>query len=112
VTVSTKQCSNRRASGYSPRDPVPVRGGRHAQDAILAALADGAALRGTTTALAATLGVSVTAFRAGLRRLLETEGVAATADRDGRLTIRLEPRWSRYFPSRIGRRGAHADVTQ
>ena len=90
--------------------PVPVRESRDAQDAILTALAGGAVLRGTTAALASTLGLPVAAFRAGLRRLLETEGIVATADRDGRLALRLEPRWSRYIPSRIGRRGSHPDA--
>jgi hypothetical protein len=76
---------------------TPVRASRldAAQDgraAILAAVREGIILAETARRLARSLGLTVRAFRAGLRELLEREQIAVTAEPRGQLTIRSKRR--------------------
>jgi hypothetical protein len=72
---------------------TPVRTSRLDADqagraAILAAVREGIILVGTARRLARSLRLTVRAFRAGLRELLEREQIAVTAEPRGQLTIR------------------------
>jgi hypothetical protein len=106
------------STGASKSDETPMldASGDAVAEAILEALADDTALIGTLRTVAHSFGVSMTAFRATLRSLLEAEKIVVRAGPKGQLTIRSGPYVSTPLPAlaprgpRSSRQGAEPRV--